>query len=129
MSADEVLVIYDGDCPVCNHFVRGARLHKASRGLRLVSAREDVPEVHAALAAGFDFDDGMLVRIGARYYFGADAAHMLVLLSTPYGLFNRLLFLVLRSPGRARAAYPLLRAGRNLLLRLLGRKRVSALPR
>jgi hypothetical protein len=46
---------------------------------------------------------------------------MLALLSTPSGVFNRVNGRIFSHPRLARALYPVLRAGRNSLLRILNR--------
>jgi hypothetical protein len=49
---------------------------------------------------------------------------MLALLSTSSGSFNRINALVFSRPRLARVLYPVLRAGRNLLLRILHRSKL-----
>jgi len=50
---------------------------------------------------------------------------MLALLSTPSSGFNRLNAALFRSPTASRLLYPVLRAGRNAVLRLLGRGKIE----
>lgn len=50
--------------------------------------------------------------------------NLLALLSTPSSTFNRVNGLIFRSPTASRILYPVLRAGRNATLRLLGRRRI-----
>jgi hypothetical protein len=47
------------------------------------------------------------------------------LLSSRSGLFNKLNALIFHSPTVSRLLYPLLRAGRNLTLRLLGHRKLT----
>ena len=79
--------------------------------------------------AGLDLDDGMVVKTGGRLYHGGDCLHVLAMLSTRAGLFNRLIGAIFRSPRLSRALYPSLRAGRNAALRLLGRKPIRDMAR
>jgi len=51
--------------------------------------------------------------------------HLLSMLSSDSGWTNRLLARIFRDGERARRFYPWLRAGRNLTLRLLGRKKLN----
>jgi hypothetical protein len=93
--------------------------------ITLVNARE-----HAALVAevrrlGFDVDTGMVLKLDGNYYHGADCIHALALLTTRSGGFNRLNSLVFRSAKLSKLLYPVLRTGRNLTLRLLGRTRLQ----
>jgi hypothetical protein len=63
----------------------------------------------------------MLVVIDGVYHHGADAVHVLALLSSPIGAFNRLNARIFSSRTVSRLLYPALRFGRNASLRLLGR--------
>lgn len=93
--------------------------------MKLIDARSASPEVDAARAAGYVLDEGMLLHLDGADYHGADCVNRLALLSSRSTLFNRLSYLLLRSPARARWLYPVLRLGRNAVLRLLGRSRLG----
>lgn len=121
-----IWLVYDGECPVCRSYVQHVRLKQAAGELHLVNAREPSALRDEVLAAGLDLDEGIVLKIGPHLYHGADAAHRLSLLTTGSGGFNRLNARLFASPRMARLAYPLLRAGRNLLLRLLGVGRIGA---
>jgi hypothetical protein len=74
---------------------------------------------------GYDVDAGMVLKLNGNYYHGGDCIHALALLTTPSGWFNRLNSWVFRSATVAKYLYPVLRTGRNLTLRLLGRSRLQ----
>ncbi len=118
-------IIYDGECPFCTRYVRFLRLREAVGAVDLVDARSDDPRVAAALKDGYDLDEGMIVSLNGTVYHGADCINRLALLSTSSGLFNRLNAFWFRSPTLSRVFYPLLRACRNLALRLLGRGKIA----
>jgi predicted DCC family thiol-disulfide oxidoreductase YuxK len=119
-------LVYDGDCPFCSRYVQYLRLRQAAGQVRLVNAREGGPLVDELMRAGLDLDEGMVLKLGGRYYHGADCIHALALLSSGSGLFNRINARVFRSPHLARVLYPVLRAGRNTVLRLLGRTKLAS---
>jgi predicted DCC family thiol-disulfide oxidoreductase YuxK len=119
-------LIYDGECPFCTRYVRLTRLRQTVGELRLINARDNTREVAAAVTAGFTLDDGMLLHLGGQYYHGAQCLNRLALLSSRSTLFNRLTYAIFRSPTASRLFYPALRNGRNLLLRLLGRRRLGS---
>jgi predicted DCC family thiol-disulfide oxidoreductase YuxK len=118
-------LVYDGDCPFCSRYVQYLRLRKAAGQVRLVNAREGGPLVDEMRRAGLDLDEGMVLKLGGRYYHGADCIHALALLSSGSGLFNAINARVFSSPRLSRMLYPLLRAGRNTVLGLLGRSRIE----
>ncbi len=124
MSDGELVLIYDGACPVCSSYVRYVRLKESAGKVSLINARDGGPWVERVRAAGLDLDEGMVLVYGVRFYHGADCIHMLALLSSPSGLLNRVNAAIFRSPRLSAALYPLLRCGRNQLLRLLGRRRL-----
>ncbi len=122
---DPPLLVYDGDCPFCASYVKLVRIREACGALELIDARAGGPAVDALVAAGYDLDEGMVLKIGAAYYHGADCIHALALMGSPSGLFNRFNAWVFASPKRARLLYPVLRACRNLALRLLMKKKLQ----
>jgi len=121
---EDIWVVYDGECPFCSAYVRMVRLRKLAN-VHLLDAREAHPVVDELKARGFDLDEGMALKIGDAIYHGDECVHRLALLSGPSGLFNRFNFWVFRNEKRAKALYPALRAGRNLALRLLGKRRIN----
>jgi predicted DCC family thiol-disulfide oxidoreductase YuxK len=123
-DADLVLV-YDGECPVCSSYVRYVRIKESAGQVTLINARDGGAWVDKVRAAGLDLNEGMVLFYGGRLYHGADCVHMLALLSSASGFFNRLNAMMFRSQAIAKFMYPILRAGRNLLLRLLGRRPID----
>ena len=116
-----MLIIYDGECPLCRDYVRRIRLEAAAGAVETVDARSEDPRVAAAWAAGYDLDAGMLVELDGRRHHGAEAAAVLAALSTPVDAFNRLNRAVLAKPAVARALYPLFRVARRIALFVTGR--------
>jgi predicted DCC family thiol-disulfide oxidoreductase YuxK len=121
-EADELVLVYDGECPVCNAYVRYVRLKQSAGKVTLVNAREGGPWVERVREQGLDLDEGMVLIYGGRLYHGADCINRLALLSTPSGLFNRLNSWIFRSARLSALLYPALRCGRNTLLLMLRRK-------
>jgi predicted DCC family thiol-disulfide oxidoreductase YuxK len=115
-----IVVVYDGDCPLCSTYISVTRLSKAVGRPTLVNARERPELVRALAENGVNLDAGMAVYYEGRLYVGSDAVHLLALLTTPIDLANRLAAAVLRRESLARGLYPFFRAGRNFLLKLKG---------
>ena len=121
---EDITLIYDGQCPVCTAY--SCNVDAGDAQLKRVDARSLDPNVQAAMDAGFDLDEGMVVLHRGQLYHGAEAMHRMALLSPKSGLRNRLNRLLFGNLAIARAVYPGLRAGRNALLRLLGRQKIGA---
>jgi predicted DCC family thiol-disulfide oxidoreductase YuxK len=117
----EAWVVYDGQCPFCSRYVALLRLRDTLGRVELVNAREGGPIVDEIIAAGLDLDEGMALKMNGHLYHGDECIHRLALLSTPSTTFNRVNRAVFRSKTMSRVLYPVLRSGRNAILRLLGR--------
>ena len=124
-TATEAWLVYDGDCPFCSTYVKYLRVRDSLGHLHLVNAREGGPIVDELVQAKIDLNQGMVLKLNDRYYHGADCINVLACLSTPSDFFNRINSTIFRSPTLARWLYPVLRAGRNTVLRLLGRTKIK----
>ena len=129
-QAEEVALIYDGECPVCTAYSCSVDVDEAkASGIRRINARSDDDLVKQAKDAGVDLDDGMVVLHDGKMYHGADALNIMARFAPDRGLGNRLNKLLFRNPTISRLSYPVLRAGRNTLLRILGRKKIRDVDR
>ena len=61
-----------------------------------------------------------------QVFHGDDCVNRLALLSSGSGLFNKLNAALFSSPRVSALMYPILRAGRNAVLKLLGRKKLPS---
>ena len=127
VGLSRLVLVYDRECPVCSAYVRMARIRRDIGQLELVNARESSSIMDEITKAGLNIDQGMVLMMDERMYFGADAIHMLALISTRKGWFNRLNHLIFASPRLSKILYPIARSGRNLLLKLLGRDKIDNL--
>ena len=117
-------VVYDGDCPFCSQYLGLLQLHETLGPVDLVNARDGGPLVNDIYRCGFDLNEGMVLVLNGVFYHGPDCIHRLALLSTPINSFNRLNRWLFASPNASRVLYPLLRAGRNIVLVFLNRRRL-----
>lgn len=121
------IVVYDGECPFCAAYVRMTRLRESAGPVTMVDARASTHPVMGEIrAAGLDIDRGMVVKLDGQLHHGDAAMTALALMTTPSGGFNRMMRTLFRRPGLARVVYPPMVAGRNLTLRLLGRRPIGA---
>jgi predicted DCC family thiol-disulfide oxidoreductase YuxK len=127
VTREQILLVYDADCPVCDAYCRAVRAGEPGVNLRLVNAREDTAVMAEITRQGLDIDEGMVVKADGVLYYGADAIHALTRVSRAPGAFSRINRWIFGSKKRSKLLYPLLRSGRNLLLRALGKTRINNL--
>lgn len=127
LNAQPAVLVYDGQCPFCANYSRRLRVQKSVGDLRLVDAREHSAIRQEISDRGLDLDQGMVLKLGDRLYYGEDAMHAIALISSGSGLFNRINAWVFRSQRLSALLYPVLRCGRNLILRVLGISKINNL--
>lgn len=118
-------IVYDGECPFCSRFVKMLRLKEAMGSIELIDARSDESIVKTLTALNIDLDEGMALVDSGIIYHGDDCMNRLALMSTRSGLFNKLNYHVFKSRTISMVLYPILRAGRNLVLSILGRRKIG----
>ncbi len=121
-----VQILYDGDCPFCQAYVRRVRLEE-NFSVELINVRAPHPLVEESTKRGLDLDDGMIVVVEGEFYHGDDAMTRMALMTTESGLVRRLTKWTFTSPWRSRYLYPILRSCRNLTLKILGHKKIDNL--
>ena len=118
-----VWFVYDGDCPICKRAAEATQIKQSLGNLHLLDARTN--DGHPLLAATnkryLNLDDGMVIFHEGRYFHGAGALEFMAVHGTPNGLFNHLNRVLFRSKFLSKNLYPLMRGGRNLMLRLRGK--------
>lgn len=126
-DSQDIWLVYDKECPACNYYCNLARIRDSVGNLILVDARDGGPLMDEITAAGLDIDQGMVLKVGDKLYYGADAIHSLSLMSTRSGLFNRLSYHFFRSKKISAVCYPVLRSCRNVLLKFLRKSKINNL--
>jgi predicted DCC family thiol-disulfide oxidoreductase YuxK len=119
-NAEDLWLVYDDECPVCRNYCRHIRLSEAAGRLHLVDARQPGALMDEITRAGLDIDQGMVLKVRGQLYYGDAAMHMITLMSTRAGWFNRLSFLFFGTRLAARVFYPIGKVFRNVLLKFLG---------
>lgn len=122
-------LIYDGDCPVCRSVAHAIAIREKYGALNLVDARRapDHLVCQRARAEGLDLDEGMVIFADGGVYHGAAAVSFLATFGEPTSLLTRVGKLLNYSTGISTLTYAMLRAFRNILLRLRGIGRIDNL--
>ena len=127
MNRSEILLVYDKECPVCDAYCQIVRIRETVGDLKLIDARSKSDIMDEITAEGLDIDQGMVLKMGDRLYYGSDAIHVLALISSRSGIFNRFNYWIFKSSTISALFYPILRFFRNLLLKLMGKTKINNL--
>lgn len=127
MEREEILLVYDRECPACHAYCQIVNIRESVGDLRLVDARENTEVMEEITAQGLDIDQGMVLKMGGQIYYGSDAIHALALIGSRSGIFNRMNYWMFKSKTAASFLYPVLRFFRNLLLKILGKSKINNL--
>lgn len=127
MKREEILLVYDRECPACNTYCQVVNIRKDVGDLRIVDARENSEVMDEITSQGLDIDQGMVLKMGEQLYYGADAIHALALIGSRSGVFNRMNYWMFKSKTVSSVLYPILRLGRSLLLKILGKTKINNL--
>lgn len=132
LKTDDIVLIYDKDCPICKNYCQWINIHSSliegrQRQLQLIDARQHSKYIALATERHLNIDQGMIILIDDQCYYGADAIHVLALISSRTGWFNRINHGLFSSKKRAHYLYPLLKALRHLLLKLLRKTTINNL--
>ena len=127
MDREEILLVYDKECPACNNYCQVIRIREDIGDLKIVDARENSQVLDEITEKGLDIDQGMVLKMGGQIYYGADAIHTLALISSRSGIFNRVNYWIFKSKSLSFILYPALRICRNLLLKILGKTKINNL--
>ena len=127
MSRDEILLVYDRECPACNSYCQVVRIRESIGDLRIVDARENSEVIDEITSRGHDIDQGMVLKMGGQLYYGSDAMHALALIGSRSGILNRMNYWVFKPRTVSAVLYPILRFFRNLLLKILRKTKINNL--
>lgn len=127
MKKNEIVLIYDKECPACDNYCQIVRIRESVGELKLVDAREDSDVLKEVTDLGLDIDQGMVLKMEGRIYYGADAINALALISSRSGVFNRINYYLFKSKALSSVFYPVLRFCRNILLKALGKTKINNL--
>ena len=120
-----IVLVYDGECPICSAYCKALAIRQLDSRFEIVNARQYHPVLEKIKEIGLDLDEGFVLKIENNYFHGAAAINRLALITTRVGLFNQLNYLIFKSAYLSQILYPFLRTGRNILLYLLGIKKLD----
>lgn len=116
MKTDGDYLLYDGECPICAGFVRFAEFRRRHPDLQLLDARQEPQLVAQLRGEGYEINDGMVLVLDGRVYYGAAANEKLASFQGDLPTGKRAAMVAIGA-----SPYPMLRGLRNGLLRLKGK--------
>jgi predicted DCC family thiol-disulfide oxidoreductase YuxK len=114
-------LIYDGECPACRSYVAIARLRQLWPDLRVLDARQEPALVAELRAMGYEINEGFMLSLGDRLYFGPEATRMIGERGHSHGGVRSAILGAIGTAPWSRRLYPWLNRCRKLLLAVLGR--------
>ena len=127
MNREEILLVYDKECPACDNYCRFIRIREDIGNIKIIDARVKSDIMGEITQMGLDIDQGMVLKMGGQIHYGSDAINALALISSRSGLFNRFNYWLFKSKTLSSWLYPILRTCRNLLLKLLKKTKINNL--
>ena len=71
MNINNLTIIYDQDCPICNYFA--CTIGQSDKNIMIVNGRRSSSLLDEASKQGVDIDKGGIVFYNNKYYFGYKA--------------------------------------------------------
>ena len=127
MPQEEILLVYDKECPACDNYCQVVRIRESVGKLVIVNARDSHAVNDEITNIGLDIDQGMVLKMGGQIYYGPDAINALALISSRSGIFNKLNYWMFKSKNLSWLLYPVLKFFRNILLKILRVKKINNL--
>jgi len=119
VEREEILLVHDLECPACKVYCQLVRIRDDVGNLRIVEARVNSDVMNEITAQGLDIDQGIFLKMEDQISYGSDAMHMLALIGSFSGIFNRFNYWMFKSKKTSSILYSLLIFSRNLLLKIL----------
>ncbi len=123
---DDIIFVYDGQCPLCQMGANLYRVRENVGNLITVDARSEKqhPIMQEINNAKLNLDIGMVVKYQEKLHQGEAALHLMAQLGDDKGLYNKTNRLLFRSQRLAKIGYPPLRLARNIALHIKGVEKI-----
>ena len=116
---EEILLYYDGECPICRNYKEYLELRK-KYDIRILNARDHLDEMKELERIGCDINQGMILVVDGLVSQGENALGVLFYLSGTKGFCDKLLFRLIQTHEIRICVYPLIKGIRKIMLFLLG---------
>ena len=116
MTSD-LIFIYDGKCPFCNHFAELLELKSKIKNISILDARKNQTITNSLLNKGYDIDKGAILLNGDNIFHGPEAINTICdKINNPSGRLLKLLSNIFKSKKRTKLLFPFLVRARRFAL-------------
>ncbi len=116
---NQILFIYDGECPFCNHFAQLIALKSSIPSLQIVDGRRNLELLTKLFTKGYDLNKGAILIHNGKIKHGSDAINWICSeLKDPNDSLLEIIRIIFTSNKRSKILFPFLLWGRRILLTL-----------
>lgn len=121
--SSEIIFIYDGECPFCNHFAQLLELKSSFPSLKIIDGRKNLSQLTSLFKEGYDLNNGAILITESEILHGSNAVNFICSkIKAPNDALLEVLRLIFKSKNRSKLLFPFLLIARRLLLSIKGRK-------
>ena len=121
--SSEVIFIYDGECPFCNHFAQLLELKSSIPNLKILDGRKNLSKLTSLFKEGYDINNGAILIREDEILQGSNALNYIFSeIKEPNDRLLELLVIIFASKKRSTWLFPFLLVARRLLLSIKGRR-------
>ena len=121
--SSEIIFIYDGECPFCNHFAQLIELKASLPNLKILDGRKNLAKLTRLFKEGYDLNSGAILIRDSEILHGSNAINFICSqIKEPNDALLELLRVIFSSKKRSKLLFPYLLMARRLLLFFKGRK-------
>ncbi len=113
----EIILIYDGECPFCNHFAQLLNIKSSLPNLKILDGRKNLSQLTNLYKKGYDLNNGAILINKEEILHGSDAVNFICSqIKEPKDSLLELLRIIFKSKKRSKWLFPFLLIARRLLL-------------
>ena len=113
----DLIFIYDGECPFCNHFAELLELKSKIKNISILDGRKNLKLIGSLLEKGYDLDKGAILLKGDDILHGPDAINYVCKqITNPTDNLLKLLSQIFKSDRTTNFLFPFLIRARRFAL-------------
>ena len=121
--SSEIIFIYDGECPFCNHFAHLLELKSSLPNLKILDGRKNLSKLTSLFKEGYDLNSGAILIRESEILHGSNAINFICSqMKEPNDALLEILRVIFASSKRSKYIFPVLLVARRLLLSIKGSK-------